>query len=113
MADNANCQMSAGNEMDKRAGIATGIFPSLDALPEEFEFLEEYKSLLNNGKFSNDAFKMVNSQEVLLSQINMVEEPIVRRVLLDDYHRTFVDDESGYKKSMRALLQSQLDALGE
>lgn len=88
-------------------------FPSLEELPEEFEFLEEFKSLLNDGKFSNDAFKMVNSQKVLLSQINMVEEPIVRRILLDDYHRTFVDDENGYKKSMRALLQSQLDALDE
>lgn len=88
-------------------------FPSLDELPEEFEFLREFKSMLDGGKFSNEAFKMVNSQEVLLSQINLVEEPIVRRVLLDDYHRTFVDDENGYKKSMRALLQSQLDALGE
>ena len=85
----------------------------MDELPEEFEFLEEFKLLQNDGKFSNDAFKMVNSQEVLLSQINLVEEPIVRRVLLDDYHRTFVDDENGYKKSMRALLQAQLDALGE
>ena len=88
-------------------------FPSLDELPEEFGFLKDFKSLLNDGKFSNDAFKMVNSPEVLLSQINLVEEPIVRRVLLDDYHRTFVDDESGYIKSMRALLQSQLDALCE
>ena len=88
-------------------------FPSLDNLPEEFEFLEEFKTLLNHKKFDNDAFKMVYSQEVLLSQINLVEEPIVRRILLDDYHRTFVDDENGYKKSMRALLQAQLDALGE
>ena len=93
--------------------LPPAFFPSLEELPEEFKFLEEFKSLLNDGNFSNDAFEMVNSQEVLLSQINMVEEPIVRRVLLDDYHRTFVDDESGYKKSMRALLQSQLDALGE
>lgn len=93
--------------------LAPTYFPSLDELPEEFEFLEEFKSLLNGGNFNNDAFKMVYSQDVLLSQINLVEEPIVRRVLLDDYHRTFVDDENGYKIAMRALLQSQLDALGE
>lgn len=88
-------------------------FPSLDNLPEEFEFLKEFKTLRNDEKFSNDAFEMVYSQEVLLSQINLVEEPVVRRILLDDYHRTFVNDEDGYKKSMKALLKAQLDALDE
>ena len=92
---------------------APAFFPSLDDLPEEFEFLQEFKSLLNGGEFSYDAFKMVFSQEILLSQINMIEEPIIRRVLLDDYHRTFIDEEAGYKKSMRALLKAQLAALGE
>lgn len=75
---------------------APAFFPSLDDLPEEFEFLQEFKSLLNGGEFSYDAFKMVFSQEILLSQINMIEEPIIRRVLLDDYHRTFIDEEAGY-----------------
>ena len=88
-------------------------FPSLDDLPEEFEFLQEFRSLLNGGKFNYDAFKMVFSREILLSQINMIEEPIIRRVLLDDYHRTFIDEEAGYKKSMRALLKAQLAALGD
>jgi len=92
---------------------APAFFPSLDDLPEEFEFLQEFKSLLNGGEFSYDAFKMVFSQEILLSQINMIEEPIIRRVLLDDYHRTFIDEEAGYKKSMRALLKAQLAALGD
>lgn len=92
---------------------APSFFPSLVDLPETFEFLQEFKSLSNGGKFSEEAFKIVFSQEILLSQINMVEEPIIHRVLLDDYHRTFIDEEAGYKKSMRALLKAQLADLGE
>ena len=88
-------------------------FPSLENIPEEFAFLEEYKSLLNDNKFSNEAFMMVYSKEVLLSQINLIEEPVVHRVLLDDYHRTFVEDEEGYKQSLKAMLQAQLKALGD
>lgn len=85
-------------------------FPSLEGTPEEFTFLEHFKSILNGNRFSEEGFQMVYSREVLLSQINLVEEPVVRRVLLDDYHRTFVEDAAGYKRSMRSLLQSQIDA---
>ena len=88
-------------------------FPSLEGTPEEFAFLREFKSLLNGNRFSSEAFQMVYSKDVLLSQINLIEEPVVRRVMLDDYRRTFVEDIAGYKRSMRSLLQAQMDALGE
>lgn len=41
----------------------------------------------------------------------MIEEPIVRRVLLDDFKRTYPEKEGEYKKAMRELLKSQLKAL--
>ncbi len=90
---------------------APDFFPSLDNIPEEYKFLEEFRTITNNMKFSVDGFNYVYSPEVLLSQINMIEEPIVRRVLLDDFRRTFLDKEVEYRESMRNLLQSQLDAL--
>ena len=61
--------------------------------------------------FNPEAFALVYSPEVLLSQINLIEEPVVRRVLLDDYRRTFPDKKEEYKESMRALLKKQMDAL--
>ena len=93
--------------------IAPDFFPSLENVPEEYKFLEEFKTITNHMKFSEKGFNYVYSPEVLLSQINMIEEPIIRRVLLDDYKRTFLDSEEDYKKSLRDLLQSQLDALDE
>lgn len=90
---------------------APSFFPSLNDLPDEYNFLEEFKTLINNGKFSEDAFCYVYSPEVILAQINMIEEPIIRRVLLDDYRRTYPEMDDDYKQSMRNLLQSQLDAL--
>ena len=58
-----------------------------------------------------EGFDIVYPSSVLLSQINLIEEPVVRRVLLDDYRRTFPDKKEEYKESMRALLKKQMDAL--
>ena len=53
------------------------------------------------------------SPEVLLSQINLIGEPVIRRVLLDDYKRTFPEKKEVYKKSLKALLMEQIKALDE
>ena len=86
-------------------------FASLYNLPEEYKFLEDFKTITSKGKFSAEGFNLVYSPEVLFAQINMIEEPIVRRVLLDDFKRTFPDKEDEYKKAMRELLISQLAEL--
>ena len=53
------------------------------------------------------------SPEVLLSQINLIGEPVIRRVLLDDYKRTFPEKKENYKESLKALLREQIKALEE
>lgn len=88
-------------------------FPSLQDLPEEYAFIEDYKTINNMSQFSEEGFKYVYPPEILLSQINLIGEPIIRRVLLDDYKRTFPNKESEYKASLKALLTEQLKALEE
>ena len=90
---------------------APDFFPSLEELPDEYHFLEDFKTITSNGKFSVDGFNSVYSPDVLLAQINMIEEPIVRRVLLDDYGRTYPDCADEYKKALIDLYQSQIDSL--
>lgn len=90
---------------------APEFFPSLEELPDEYHFLEDFKTITSNVKFSVDGFNYVYSPDVLLAQINMIEEPIVRRVLLDDYGRTYPDCADEYKKALIDLYQSQIDAL--
>lgn len=87
-------------------------FPSMKNVPDEYKFLEDIKSV-NNQSFNSEDFNYVYSPETILHQINMIEEPIIRRVLLDDYNRTYPERENDYKKSMKSLLKSQLDALGD
>ena len=74
-------------------------------------FLEDLKRFYDKGVFTKEGFDIVYPSSVLLSQLNLIEEPVVRRVLLDDYRRTFPDKKEEYKESMRALLQKQMDAL--
>lgn len=92
---------------------ALEFFPSLKDLPEEYAFLEEYKTLNNALQFSVDGFKFVYPPEVILAQINLIGEPVIRRVLLDDYKRTFPDKKEDYRESMKVLLQEQMNALDE
>lgn len=85
---------------------------NIEGYPEGYEdFLEEFKTIQEGMKFSSEGFKLVYPPEVILNQINLIGEPVIRRVLLDDYKRTFPESAEVYKESMRALLQSQLDAL--
>ena len=85
--------------------------PTLEGLPEEYDWMRNFRAYDKGHLFNPEAFVLVYSPEVLLSQINLIEEPVVRRVLLDDYRRTFPDKKEEYKESMRALLQTQMDAL--
>ena len=94
-----------------RTEHAPAFFPSLKELPPEYKFLEDFKNSPSGKRFSKKSFMHVYSPEVLYSQINMIEEPVVRRVLLDDFKRTYPEKEDEYKKAMRELLKSQLDAL--
>ena len=92
---------------------APSFFPSLEDVPEEYSFLEGFKTILNHNHFNEEGFRMVYSPEVLLSQINLIEEPVYRRALLEEYRRTFPDNTVDYRASMRLLLESQLAAFKE
>ncbi len=88
-------------------------FTSFQDIPEEYAFIEKYKTLSANLQFSKEGFKYVYSPEVLLSQINLIGEPVIRHVLLDDYKRTFPEKKDDYKESLKALLKEQIKALEE
>ena len=94
-------------------GIETppAFFPSLDGDMGEYSFLEDLKRFHDKGVITKEGFNTVYPSSVLLSHINLIEEPVVRRVLLDDYRRTFPDNKEEYKDSMLALLQKQMDAV--
>lgn len=92
---------------------APAFFTSLQDIPEEYAFIEDFKSLTNLPQFSKEGFQYVYSPEVLLSQINLIGEPVIRRVLLDDYKRTFPEKKEDYKESLKALLMEQIKALEE
>lgn len=92
---------------------APAFFTSLQDIPEEYAFIEKYKTLSALRQFSKEGFQYVYSPEVLLSQINLIGEPVIRRVLLDDYKRTFPEKKDDYKESLKALLMEQIKALEE
>lgn len=92
-------------------------FPSLKGdLSEDFDFLEEFKQIIDGDGFNRIAFEEVYGKEKLLRLINLIEEPVVKQVLLDDYRRTFPNEKEGYKKSLVQMiqnLQNQLDELNK
>ena len=92
---------------------APNFFKLKKDFPDEYKFLEDFLPIEGLQSTFEEKFNMVYSSEIILAQINMIEEPIVRHILLDDYKRTFKDYVDEYKHSMRNLLQSQLDALNE
>lgn len=92
-------------------------FPSLKGeIADDYMFLNDFKQLINGDGFNKQSFNEAYGEKKLLRLINMIEEPVVKRVLLDDYHRTFPDDKVGYKKSLEKMIQSlqhQLKGLNE
>ena len=89
-------------------------FPALQGeIPSEYKFLEDFKNVIEGNSFNINAFKEVYGKNKLLQLINMIEEPVVRRVLLDDYRRTFPDDNDGYKNSLTQMIQNLQKQLEE
>ena len=91
----------------KKYEVAPDFFPSLqDGIVDEYSFLKDFKKNIGDKGFNQLAFDEVYGKDKLLRLINMFEEPIVKRVLLDDYRRTFPDDKDGYKDSLNRLIES-------
>lgn len=94
---------------------APDYFPSIKGkIPNDYLFLEEFKQLLDGDEFNKNAFEEVYGQEKLFRLIKMIEEPVVRRVLMDDYHRTFPKDVEGYRRHINQMikeLEAQRDSL--
>lgn len=81
-----------------------------------YEFLKRYHYGENvDGKnelrFSFDYFKSDFPEDVLLSRIEMFDEPVVKQILLEEFHRTFPENDGGYKAVRIRELQRQLAEL--
>lgn len=89
-------------------------FPSMQGdIPIEYEFLVDFKMLIDGKSFDVNAFNEVYGKNKLLQLISMIEEPVVKRVLLDDYRRTFPNDNEGYKNSLTKMIQNLQKQLEE
>lgn len=82
-----------------------------------YSFLKRYQYIENvDGKnekrFSFEHFKVDFSEESLLRKIEMFDEPVVKHILLEDFHRTFPENDCGYKAAKRRELERQLAELG-
>lgn len=81
-----------------------------------YEFLNRYHYVDNvDGKsekrFSFEHFKIDFTEEGLLSGIEMFDEPVVKQILLEEFHRTFPENDGGYKAAKRRELERQLAEL--
>ena len=88
----------------------------VDDEESSYEFLKRYQYLeIVDGKneklFSLEHFKEDFSEQVLLSRVEMFDEPIVKQILLEDFHRTFPDNDGGYKAAKKRELERQLAEL--
>lgn len=105
----------------KVQGADTLFLPEKFDVDEEdasYEFLKRYHYWENvDGKnekrFSFDHFKRDFPEEVLLSRIEMFDEPIVRQILLEEFHHTFPENDGGYKAAKKRELEKQLAELDE
>lgn len=88
----------------------------VDDEESSYEFLRRYQYWeivdgKNEKRFSLEHFKEDFPEEVLLSKIELFDEPIVRQVLLEEFHRTFPDNDNGYRAAKRRELNRQLEEL--
>lgn len=97
----------------------------LKHLPEMFNvedeeasygFLKRYHYVDNvDGKnikiFSFDHFSSDFPVDSLLRKIELFDEPVVKNVLLEEFHRTFPENDGGYKAAKRRELERQLAEL--
>ena len=78
---------------------------------KRYQYIENVKGK-NEKRFSFEHFKVDFSEESLLRKIEMFDEPVVRHILLEDFHRTFPENDGGYKAAKRRELERQLAELG-
>lgn len=78
---------------------------------KRYQYIENVKGK-NEKRFSFEHFKVDFSEESLLRKIEMFDEPVVKHVLLEDFHRTFPENDGGYKAAKRRELERQLAELG-
>ena len=81
-----------------------------------YEFLRRYQYWeivdgKNDKRFSLAHFKEDFPEDALLSRIEMFDEPIIRQILLEEFHRTFPENDGGYKAAKRRELNRQLAEL--
>lgn len=99
----------------KKLELPPDFFPSLKGdIKDEYIFLNDFKKIIDDKDFNQLAFDEVYGKDKLLRLINMIEEPIAKRVLLDDYRLTFPEDKEGFKRSLERMivsLQNQLNKL--
>jgi len=83
---------------------------------EAYDFLQRYTYLepvegKNVRCFSIEHFKHDFPEEDLLSRIELFDEPVVKHVLLEEFHRVFPENDGGYKAAKRRELERQLAEL--
>lgn len=83
---------------------------------DAYEFLRryEYPEPVNGGnekRFSFDHFKQDFSESSILKRIELFDEPVIKNLLLDEFHRTFPKNDKDYKEAKRSELLRQLKEL--
>jgi hypothetical protein len=94
------------------------LYPPFDVEDEDasYGFLKRYQYIenvkgKNEKRFSFEHFKVDFSEESLLRKIEMFDEPVVKHILLEDFHQTFPENDGGYKAAKRRELERQLAEL--
>ena len=103
----------------KTPGIDTLHLPERFDVKDEaasYDFLKRYHYWenvdgKNENRFSFEYFKKDFPEEGLLSRIEMFDEPVVKQILLEEFHRTFPESDGGYKAAKRRELERQLAEL--
>lgn len=103
----------------KEPGVDTLHLPEkfdVDDEEESYEFLKRYQYWENvegenDKRFSMEHFKEDFPEDVLLYKIEMFDEPVVKQILLEDFHRTFPENDGGYKAAKKRELERQLAEL--
>ena len=79
---------------------------------DEFDFLEEFfhDDHDKNG-FNLEEFRESYPKERIKATIELFDEPIIKKVLLNDYYETFPEDKKSKKEEEIKKLEEQLDSL--
>ena len=83
---------------------------------EAYDFLRRYTYFepvdgRNERRFSFEHFKIDFPEDGLLKLIEMFDEPVVKHLLLEEFHRIFPENDGGYKAAKRRELERQLAEL--